>query len=174
MVLSPVTDKSMCPLPSASTQRKSHHIATHHKQARLGIDQCDSALVEMYGSIGLTIFGLTCALCTVLRENHVLEVLQLVSCPLESKHVALLFDGMGDTPIKLKERKKWKGRIRDAFGQLTIVRYNEAGIDIPGKNYVSHFENKMSAQKMATRPRRRLLLFPQERLWSAEVTLRRR
>ena len=49
--------------------------------------------------------------------------------------------------LKPKERKKWKGRTQDAFGQFTIVRYNEAGIDIPGKNYVSHFENKMSAQK---------------------------
>ena len=46
-----------------------------------------------------------------------------------------------------KQRKKWKTTICDNFGQKTSVRYNEAGISIPGFNFVSNFENKMSGQK---------------------------
>ena len=46
-----------------------------------------------------------------------------------------------------KQRRKWKTVIVDNFGQRTSVRYNEAGIPIPGYNFTSHFENKLNGQK---------------------------
>ena len=46
-----------------------------------------------------------------------------------------------------KQRRKWKTTIIDNFGQRTSVRYNEAGIPIPGYNFTSHFENKLNGQK---------------------------
>ena len=46
-----------------------------------------------------------------------------------------------------KQRKKWKSVLQDTFGQKTAVRYNEAGVPIHGKDFTSHFENKMSGQK---------------------------
>ena len=46
-----------------------------------------------------------------------------------------------------KQRRKWKTVIVDTFGQRTSVRYNEAGIPIPGYNFTSHFENKLNGQK---------------------------
>ena len=48
-----------------------------------------------------------------------------------------------------KQRRKWKTVIVDTFGQRTSVRYNEAGIPIPGYNFTSHFENKLNGQKQA-------------------------
>jgi hypothetical protein len=52
-----------------------------------------------------------------------------------------------------KQRKKWKSTTLDTFGQKTSVRYNEAGVFIPGFNFVSHFENKMSGQKQGNADR---------------------
>ena len=48
--------------------------------------------------------------------------------------------------LKPQKRKNWKGSLTNTGGVNTRVRYVEAGIDIPGYNCVSHFENKLSEQ----------------------------
>ena len=48
--------------------------------------------------------------------------------------------------LKPQKRKNWKGALTNTIGQKTRVRYVEAGIEIPGYNFVSHFENKLSEQ----------------------------
>ena len=49
--------------------------------------------------------------------------------------------------LKPKDRKKWKSTIVDTFGQKSVVRYDEVGRSIPGKQYVSHFLSNLSGQK---------------------------
>ena len=36
--------------------------------------------------------------------------------------------------------------LMNTIGQKTRVRYIEAGIEVPGYNFVSHIENKLSGQ----------------------------
>ena len=48
--------------------------------------------------------------------------------------------------MKPQKRKNWKGSLQNTGGVKTRVRYIEAGIEIPGYNFVSHFENKLSEQ----------------------------
>ena len=48
--------------------------------------------------------------------------------------------------LKPQKRKNWKGALMNTIGQKTRVRYVEAGIEVPGYNFVSHFENKLSGQ----------------------------
>ena len=47
---------------------------------------------------------------------------------------------------KPQKRKNWKGSLQNTGGVKTRVRYVEAGIEIPGYSFVSHFENKLSEQ----------------------------
>ena len=48
--------------------------------------------------------------------------------------------------LKPQTRKNWKGSLTNNVGQKARVRYVEAGIEIPGYNFVSHFENKLREQ----------------------------
>ena len=51
--------------------------------------------------------------------------------------------------LKPQKRKNYKGSLVNSAGQRTRVRYVEAGIKVPGRNFMSHFENKVSGQKQA-------------------------
>ena len=51
--------------------------------------------------------------------------------------------------LKPKKRKTWKSTLTDARGQNTRVRYVEDGIKLPGRKFVSHFQNKLSGEKPA-------------------------
>ena len=51
--------------------------------------------------------------------------------------------------LKPRKRKNWKGRIRNTSGENVLVRYNEQGVVVPGTNFVSHFESKVSHQKQS-------------------------
>ena len=48
--------------------------------------------------------------------------------------------------LKPQKRKNWKGSLQNTGGVKTRVRYVEAGIQVPGYDFVSHFENKLSGQ----------------------------
>ena len=50
------------------------------------------------------------------------------------------------TALKPKKRKHWKSTLTDARGQNTRVRYVEDGIKVPGRNFVSRFQNKLSGK----------------------------
>ena len=52
--------------------------------------------------------------------------------------------------LKPQTRKNWKGSLQNTGGVKTRVRYVEAGIEIPGYKFVSHFENKLSEQMKST------------------------
>ena len=61
------------------------------------------------------------------------------------------YDDMLNKVLKLKpqKRKNWKGVLANTSGQHTRVRYVEDGIQVPGYDFVSHFENKLSGQMQA-------------------------
>ena len=51
--------------------------------------------------------------------------------------------------MKPRKRKNWKGHLRNTPGENVLVRYNEQGVVVPGTNFVSHFESKVSRQKQS-------------------------
>ena len=79
-------------------------------------------------------------------QQHGAGVLYTTSIP------AVNYEKMHTEVLKLKpqKRKNWKGVLANTAGQNTRVRYVEAGIKVPGYNFVSHFENKLSGQMQST------------------------
>ena len=75
-------------------------------------------------------------------QQHGAGVLYTTSIP------AVNYEEMLTEVLKLKpqKRKNWKGALMNTIGQKTRVRYVEAGIEVPGYKFVSHFENKLSGQ----------------------------
>ena len=76
------------------------------------------------------------------RQHGATAPLYTTSIPADS------YEEMLTEVLKLKpqKRKNWKGSLQNTGGVKTRVRYVEAGIEIPGYNFVSHFENKLSEQ----------------------------
>ena len=77
-----------------------------------------------------------------LGRQHGATILFTTSIPAEH-YDKLLNDVM---KLKPKKRMNWKSVLANTCGQHTRVRYIEGGIKVPGYNFVSHFENKLSGQ----------------------------
>ena len=79
-------------------------------------------------------------------RQHGAGVLYTTSIPADSYEEMLV----EVQKLKPQKRKDWPGALTNTIGQKTRVRYAEAGIEVPGYNFVSHFENKLSGQMQST------------------------
>ena len=75
-------------------------------------------------------------------RQHGAGVLYTTSIPADSYEEMLV----EVQKLKPQKRKNWKGTLTDTIGQKTRVRYVETGIEVPGYNFVSRFENTLSGQ----------------------------